>query len=159
MEQDELILPDHDSQKLVVSEDIRSYIYQSSKWTKFLSIIGFVFSTMMVLISFSVGALMTAMNTAVGPKNNPYNALGPGVLTIILLLTAALYFYPSFVLFKFSNAAKQGVLYGDQESLNNAMSNLKSFFKFWGILLIVVLGIYALAILFAIVGAVAANIG
>ncbi len=159
MEEEELILPDHDAHELVVSEDIRSYIYQSSKWTRFLSIIGFIFSAMMVLISFSVGSLMTAMNTTVGAQNNPYNALGSGVLTIILLLSSALYFYPSFMLFKFSNAAKQGVLYGDQKSLNDAMSNLKSFFKFWGIVLIVVLSIYALAILFAIVGAIAANIG
>ncbi|MHA4896448.1 DUF5362 family protein [Pedobacter sp. PWIIR3] len=159
MEEYEQSLPDHDAVKLVVSEDIRSYIYEASKWTKFLSIIGFIFSALMVLISFSVGAMMTAMDSAMGAKNNPYNALGSGALTIVILISAAIYFYPSFVLFKFSNAAKQGVLYGDQESLNNAMSSLKSFFKFWGVVFIIVLGLYALAIVFAVVAGVAANIG
>lgn len=164
MEENEQLLPENEQSStettqstLVVSEDIRSYLYETAKWTKFLSIVGFIFTGLMVLVSLSVGSLMTAMNTAVGEQHNPYAALGSGVLTVILLLSAALYFYPSFLLFKFSNATKQGVLYGDQESLNTGLSKLKSFFKFWGVLMIVILGMYALMLLFAIVAGVAAS--
>jgi len=142
---------------LTISEDIRSFIYESSKWTRFLSIIGFVFTGLMVMLSLSVGAIMTSMNSMVGAQNNPYAALGSGFLTVLLLISAAIYFYPSFILFKFSSAAKQAVLYGDQESLSEAMKKMKSFFKFWGILIIVLLGFYALAIISAIVAGVGAN--
>ncbi len=38
---------------LIISEDIRSYIYESAKWSKFLSIVGFVFTGLMVLVAFS----------------------------------------------------------------------------------------------------------
>jgi hypothetical protein len=141
---------------LTITEDIRSFIYESSKWTKFLSIVGFVFTGLMVMLSLSVGAIMSSMNSMVGAQNNPYAAMGTGFLTVFLLITAAIYFYPSFILFKFSAAAKQAVLYGDQESLSTAMEKLKSFFKFWGILLIVILGFYALAIVTAIIGAIGA---
>lgn len=141
---------------LTVTEDIRSFIYESSKWTKFLSIVGFVFTGLMIVLSLSVGAIMSSMNNMVGAQNNPYAALGSGFLTVLLLISAAIYFYPSFILFKFSTAAKQAVLYGDQESLSIAMGKMKSFFKFWGILLIVLLGFYALAILSAIVAGVGA---
>lgn len=141
---------------LTITEDIRSFIYESSKWTKFLAIVGFVFTGFMILLSFSVGAIMSSMNSMVGAQNNPYAAMGTGFLTVLLLVTAAIYFYPSFILFKFSNAAKQAVLYGDQDSLSIAMGKLKSFFKFWGILLIVLLGFYALAIVTAIIGAIGA---
>jgi len=141
---------------LTITEDVRSYIYESAKWTKFLSVLGFVFTGLMVMLSLSVGAIMSSMNNLVGAQNNPYAALGSGFLTVLLLISAAIYFYPSFILFKFSTAAKQAVLYGDQESLSIAMGKMKSFFKFWGILLIVLLGFYALAILSAIVAGVGA---
>lgn len=155
---------DHNQQPepvlLTITEDIRSFIYESSKWTKFLSIVGFVFTGLMIMLSLSVGAIMSSMNNMVGAQNNPYAAMGTGFLTVFLLITAGIYFYPSFILFKFSSSAKQAVLYGDQESLSTAMGKLKSFFKFWGILLIVILGFYALAIVTAIIGAIgAANMG
>lgn len=141
---------------LTITEDVRSYIYESSKWTKFLSIIGFVFTAFMVLLSLSVGAIISSTNTILGAERNPYAAMGTGFLTVFLLITAAIYFYPSFILFKFSNLAKHAVLYGDQESLSLAMGKMKSFFKFWGILFIVVLGFYALAIVSALVATVGA---
>ena len=141
---------------LTITEDVRSFIYETSKWTKFLSIVGFVFTGFMVLVSLSVGAILSSMNSLVGAQNNPYAAMGSGFLTVFLLITAAIYFYPSFILFKFSTAAKQAVLYGDQESLSLAMGKMKSFFKFWGILLIVLLAFYALAILSAIIAGVGA---
>ncbi|MES2827968.1 MAG: DUF5362 family protein [Bacteroidota bacterium] len=157
MEENEQSLSETSQSNLVISEDIRSYLYESAKWTKFLAIVGFVFTALMVMVSLSVGSLMTAMNNAVGEQHNPYAAMGSGVLTVFLLLTAVIYFYPSFLLLKFSNATKQGVLYGDQESLNAGLSKLKSFFKFWGVLMIIVLGLYALMLLFAIVAGVAAS--
>jgi len=144
---------------LTVTEDIRSFIYESSKWTKFLAIVGFVFTGLMIMLSLSVSAIISSMNSMVGAQNNPYAAMGTGFLTVFLLIMAAIYFYPSFILFKFSTSAKQAVLYGDQESLSVAMNKMKSFFKFWGILLIVILGFYGLAILSAIVAGVGANMG
>jgi len=144
---------------LTVTEDIRSFIYESSKWTKFLAIVGFVFTGLMIMLSLSVSAIISSMNSMVGAQNNPYAAMGTGFLTVFLLIMAAIYFYPSFILFKFSTSAKQAVLYGDQESLSVAMNKMKSFFKFWGILLIVILGFYGLAIISAIVAGVGANMG
>jgi hypothetical protein len=137
---------------LMVTEDIRSFIYESSKWTKFLAIVGFVFTGLMIMLSLSVSAIISSMNNMVGAQNNPYAAMGTGFLTVFLLIMAAIYFYPSFILFKFSTSAKQAVLYGDQESLSVAMNKMKSFFKFWGILLNVIL-------LSAIVAGVGANMG
>jgi len=144
---------------LTVTEDIRSFIYESSKWTKFLAVVGFVFTGLMIMLSLSVSAIISSMNSMVGAQNNPYAAMGTGFLTVFLLIMAAIYFYPSFILLKFSTSAKQAVLYGDQESLSVAMNKMKSFFKFWGILLIVILGFYGLAILSAIVAGVGANMG
>nr|WP_068886579.1 DUF5362 family protein [Pedobacter panaciterrae] len=136
---------------LTVTEDIRSYIYETARWTKFLSIIGFVATGIMVLFSFSAEALISAMNGRVGAANNPWAALGGGFLTVVFLLSALLYFYPSLLMFKYANAAKQAVLFGDQPALSEAMSKMKSFFKFWGIITITILGLYIISFLLGIV--------
>ena len=141
---------------LIITEDIRSYIYETAKWTNFLSIVGFVLSAFMVMASFGMGSVMTVMNNTVGAENNPYAALGPGFLTVMCLLCALVYFYPSLLLFKYANSAKKAVLFADQPTLSIAMSKMKSFFKFWGILTIVMLAIYGLAILFTIIAAISA---
>ena len=129
---------------LWISEDIRSYIYDAAKWTRFLAIVGFVFSAIVAISAFSVAAIFSSL-AAVNP-GNPMLKLNPAVITAIYLLFALVVFYPSFLLFKFSTAATQAVLFTDQTSLSVAMNKLKSYFKFWGIVTIITIILYILMI-------------
>jgi hypothetical protein len=129
---------------LWITEDIRSYIYDAAKWTRFLSIVGFVLTAMFVMSAFSVGAMLSALSTTM--PGNPMLKLGSGVWTVVYLLFALLQFYPSFLLYKFSSSATKAVLFADQPSLGEAIGKLKSFFKFWGILTIVIIALYVLMI-------------
>lgn len=132
--------------KLVVSEEMRSYIYDIARWAKFLSIVGFVVSALLILISLSIGALL-ASNPAIAQQLGPLAAGGSTVLTIIYLIMALLFLYPSLLMSKFAKKSKQGVLFGDQESLNNALFSLKSLFKYWGIVaLVMIVGYFILNI-------------
>ena len=140
---------------LVVTEDIRSYMYDTAKWTKFLAIVGFVFSALVAMAALGAGAFITLLNK-MNPGNS-FGALGTGFFTVYLLLMGLLYFYPSLLLFKHANAAKKAILYGDQENLSIAMRNMKSFFKFWGVLMIVILGLYAMIFLVGIAAGVGAG--
>ncbi|WP_131538139.1 hypothetical protein [Pedobacter nototheniae] len=124
--------------KLVVSEEMRSYIYELTKWAKFLSIVGFVFAAFLIIGSFGIGAFL-ASNPGMVAQLGPLAKSGSTIVTIVYLLMGLFYFYPSLLLFRISGRGQQGVLYGDQESLNAAMLNLKSLFKFWGIMTIVII--------------------
>jgi len=132
--------------KLVVTEEMRSYIYEISKWARFLSIIGFILSAFLIIGSFGIGAALTA-NPSMVAQLGPLAGAGAIGITIVYLVLALMYFYPSLLLFRFSNKGKQGVLYGDQESLDDAMMNMKSLFKFWGIFTIVIMICYFLFML------------
>jgi len=135
--------------KLVVTEEMRSYIYEISKWARFLSIIGFILSAFLIIGSFGIGAALTA-NPSMVAQLGPLAGAGAIGVTIVYLVLALMYFYPSLLLFRFSNKGKQGVLYGDQESLDAAMMNMKSLFKFWGIFTIVIMiGYFLFMLLFA----------
>lgn len=138
-----------------VTEDVRSYLYDMSRWCKFLAIVGFVFSAMVAISALSVGALMSTLAT-VSPAN-PLLKLGSAGLTIFYLIIAALQFYPSLMLFKFAKSSTAAVFYADQESFGEAMRKLKSFFKFCGIVTLIVISLYVMMIVMvAVIGASAA---
>ena len=67
---------------------------------------------------------------------------------------AAVYFVP--YLYKFAGKTKEGILIDDESTTTEGISKLKSFFKFWGICTIVILSLYAVILLFAIIGGVSA---
>lgn len=131
--------------KLIVTEEMRSYIYDITKWAKFLSFVGFALAALLVLVSFSVPSLLGS-NPALAKQFGALGQSGSIAITIIYLLLGLFYFYPSLLLLKIANHGKQGVLFGNQESLNTALQNVKSLFKFWGIITIVVIVSYFLLI-------------
>lgn len=138
-----------EQEQLIVTEEIRSYIYETAKWTKFLSIVGLVFAVFLALMAFSANAIMEGL-VATTP-GNPLAQMGTAFLTVYFLCISLMLFYPSFLLFKYSNAANTAVLYADQENFVTAMKKMKSVFKFWGIIAIVVLALNLLSILLAVV--------
>ena len=118
--------------KLVVTEEMRSYFYDMSKWARFLSVVGFVISAFLTLGSFGIGAAVTA-NPGVLNQLGPLAGLGATGITIFYLLLALFFFYPSLLLFRFST--------------NEAIAHVKSLFKFWGILTILFIAGYFLLLL------------
>lgn len=139
---------------LVVNEDMRSYLYETAKWARFLSIVGFLMTGLLVMIAFSASAFETALTQT--PGGEQMAQLGSTMLMIMMLIFALIYFYPSLMLFKYATSAKTAVLYGDQESLVTAMAKMKSFFKFWGILTLVMISFYMLSIFAAVVATLGA---
>lgn len=138
-----------EQEQLIVTEEIRSYIYETAKWTKFLSVVGLVFSVFLALMAFSANAIIEGL--AVATPGNPLAQMGTAFLTVYFLSISLMLFYPSFLLFKYANAANTAVLYADQENFTIAMKKMKSVFKFWGIIAIIVLALYILSILLAVV--------
>jgi len=140
MDNFEEIKPDmheEEVEALWVSEEVRSYLYEAAKWTRFLSIVGFVFAALTLLAAGSAGAVMSAM----GP-NNPLSQGSPVIFTVVYLVMAGIQFYLSILLRRFSSTMNQAVLYADQESWAKAISILKSFFKFLGFITIGFIALY-----------------
>lgn len=151
MEEKELKEVTQSEVKLVVTEEMRSYFYEIAKWASFLAIVGFAFAGITILSAFTIGAVMNS-NPQLLAMANTMGAAAGVVFTVMFLILAFAIFYPSLLMFKYAAKAKIGVLYGDQASLDEAMSKLKSLFKYWGIITIVYLGIYALMIIATLMG-------
>ncbi len=141
---------EENNQLLVFTEHIRSYMYDTARWAKFLAIVGFVISGLMVLMAMSMGAIIEtgALN---GTVYGSLGELGASTLTIVFVFYTLLIFVPSFLLFKYATNAIKGILYLDQEAITESAKKLKGFFRFYGILMIVFIGLYLMSFISAII--------
>lgn len=129
--------------QLIVTEEMRSHFYEIAKWASFLAVVGFVITGFMVIAALTVGPAMNS-NPEIRAMIGKMGSLGSIGFTVICMIYAFVIFYPSLLLFKYSTKAKLGILYGEQSSLDEAISKLKSLFKYWGILTFIFIGLYVL---------------
>jgi hypothetical protein len=110
----------------------------------FLAIVGFIFFGLFIIIGLIAGTFLTAFNS--GGKS-----LGiPESLTFVpILLLAVIYFFPVLFLFRFSKHTSHAILTLDKMELNKAVKNLKFYFAYVGVLLIIVLSIYIVILIVA----------
>jgi hypothetical protein len=126
---------------------------ETAKWSKFLSIIGFIFVGFMsiigILMLFSFGG--TLFSNAVGLNNIPGFPAGMiSLVGIIYFGIALLYFFPVYYLFIFARKTKNAILSNDNQMLAEGFSKLKSHYKFVGILTLIIVVFYAISILIGI---------
>lgn len=133
--------------QLTIDETGKAIYMEMTRWTKFLAIVGFVMMGIMVLLGFFMGSIMA---TAMG--GSAMGAMGGIGFTLLYLLIAALYFYPTYALYKYSVLIKPAIANADTEMFNRAIGYKKAMFKYMGILMIIVIALYALIFMFAIMG-------
>lgn len=140
--------------QLKITEDIRSYLYDMAKWANFLGIVGFVVAAFMLMAALTIGPAINS-NPEMAKMLGQFGNLGGTTFSIVFFIYGFVFFFPSFLLVRYAAKAKQGVLYGDQSSLDEAFSKLKSLFKFFGMLAIFVIVLYLIALFSNILGKVA----
>jgi Family of unknown function (DUF5362) len=136
--------------KLEVEEMSSRFLSETAKWAKFLSIVGFVLTGLLVIVALFAGTLFASMTGMAG------SGLPAGfsiIITVIYLLLAVLYFFPCLYLFRFAVKMKKALAENNQVELSSSFENLKSCFKFMGIMTIVIFSVYLLAIVFGGVAA------
>ncbi|MCU4157027.1 hypothetical protein J1N10_13640 [Carboxylicivirga sp. A043] len=134
--------------QLTISESAAGYLLETSKWAKFLSIMGFIFIGFIVIMGLFAGSLMSIFSG--GHAMGAFPAGIGFIFSGVYILLGLLYFFPTMYLFKFSQKTKVAVLTKNSDELSTALSNHKSFFKFWGIFTIVVISLYVVSAIFMV---------
>jgi hypothetical protein len=127
--------------ELTISTQNKNHLQEAAKWAYFLAIVGFVGLGLMV-----VGGLVVMMVGTTVAGVGEMGAAG-----IIYLIMAVLYFFPTYYLFIFAQKIKSACASGSQSDMDTGLENLKSLFKFLGIMTIVVISLYLLMFLVGIV--------
>ena len=129
---------------LFFSEQSIAYLHETTRWTKFLAILGFIACGILIIVGFFATTLLSTMS----PMNQSGAIPFPGfVFGLIYVIIALFYLIPCYYLFQFSAKMKLALLKRDSMLLESALQNQKSLYKFMGILAIALIAIYAVLII------------
>jgi uncharacterized membrane protein YjgN (DUF898 family) len=136
---------------VALTRESLGFLNETRKWTMFLAILGFVFIGIMVIFSLVFSAIFSAL-PGIEDTEMPFPSF---LFGLIYLVIAGLYFFPLLYLYKFSTYTKSAILNRDSGEINSAFKNLKSHYRFIGILTIIMLALYPIGIIAMVVGGMA----
>jgi uncharacterized membrane protein YjgN (DUF898 family) len=131
--------------ELQLDQPSTAFLGEAAKWAKFLAILGFILCAFMVIAALFAGSMMSSMMSSAGGGMD--SMIGGGFFTVLYLVGAALYFFPCLYLFKFASQMQDALRNHEQAKLQGSFKNLKSLFRFVGILTIIILAFYILLVI------------
>lgn len=132
---------------LILTPHGQQYLNEGAGWAKFLGIIGFIFSLLMLLLAVFAGTFFSAALKAL-PAGAPPVPSGLGIIvSVVYVIMAVIYFIPSLFLFQFGGRSRTSIVTANSVELTAAMSKLRSFLKFWGIITIIMLVLMIIGII------------
>ena len=138
------------SSELQVDSIATSHLKETARWAKFLAVLGIVLSILIAILAFFAGTILSDMSKSF-QNNASAGAIGSGLITVIYLFVAVIYFFLSLFLLRFATKMKLALTTNDQETFNGSLMNLKLVYRILGIIMIIYLGIVALAIVGGII--------
>lgn len=138
----------------------KAHLFETAKWARFLSILGMI---LIVLSLLGVLFFTYTMSSMSGTTTNDFEgSFGPSIfssfgvgIAVLYIIIFVIWFFPLLFLLRFANKMKASLVANDQKALNDSFQNLKACFRFIGIITIIILVIYALALVFGVLGAAA----
>lgn len=140
-----------------IDQSAKVHLTEAAKWAKFLAVFGFICCGFIVLVGIFFGTFISMFSSWYG-ENNPYSQLpvsSPGFgagMAVLYILIALIYFFPCLFLFRFATKMKAAITANDQQVLNVSFQNLKAAIRFVGILTIIMLAFWLLAIIVGLLG-------
>jgi len=112
--------------ELQVDHESTIYLRETAKWARFLAILGFVWCGILFLSGLSILAYRSA-----------YSSGFMAWISVLYMALAAVYFLPCIYTLNFARKMKTALQNNDQGYLNASLKNLKSSFRYIGIMAII----------------------
>jgi hypothetical protein len=131
-------------QKIELGPDTLKHLNTARKWAMFLAIISFILLGLVSIIGLLAG---TFLKTFSGGEKNL--GIPDSLVYIPLIAMGVIYFFPVLFLFRFSKFSHKAILTFDKVMLHRAIKNLKYYFAYIGILIIVIVSLYIVVLIVA----------
>jgi hypothetical protein len=105
----------------------QNHILSISKWTKFISVTGFIFGGLIVLLLVMVGTEIINQLSAYSPLGTGNGTTALIILFVVVLLVAGFWIY---FLFRASNMLKRGLQNRNAAEIGEGFKALKTYFTF-----------------------------
>lgn len=125
---------------IVVTSVMIAHLQATKPWVRLMSIILFISVGLMIL----VGVVMMFM-----PATPGMGGIGP-LIGILYILLSGLYIVPGIFLHRYASSIGDLLEGGGDVAMEAALGSQKSFWRFVGIVTLIVIALYVLAIIFMI---------
>jgi hypothetical protein len=121
------------------------YLRDAARWARFLAIAGFIFCGLFVVAAILFMTVLPALFNSVGASG--VFGIGGGVIGVVYIGIAVLDFFPCLYLYKFAARMQTALTNNDQSRLNSAFLNMRAFYRFVGLLMIIAVVVWVVALL------------
>ncbi|MBK9335801.1 MAG: hypothetical protein IPM98_04155 [Lewinellaceae bacterium] len=118
---------------LRISQTIRRYWYESSRWAFFFAVLGFLYLGLVLLIFSTASSKLGAAGLPV---------------VLVLLFVGALVFPPVWFIFQFAQNIQKALRHEDNQAAAVGFQNLRRLYQFIGVLTAILLGFYGITLIF-----------
>ena len=113
---------------LQVDAEVRQQLNDTSRWTKFISIVMFVACGLILLFGVIAGTQLTSTFKKLGGVYNVLGGFDSYIFIIIIVVVVALLAVIYYFLFDFSRKIKTALLSESTTEFNGALKSLRTFF-------------------------------
>jgi len=133
-----------EDRKIEMGPEILDSLNSTRKWTTFLAILGFIFLGLLIVAGLVTSVFLSTFKTTQANLGVPES-----LMIFFFIVAGAIYFFPVLFLFRFSRNMRDAIQNFDRHKLEKGFRNLRLYFTYIGIMVIIVLSIYVVALLFA----------
>jgi len=133
-----------DESKIEIGPEALKNLDVTRKWTTFLSVLGFIFLGLIIVAGLATSLFLTTFKSQQANLGIP-----EWLMIVVFIVIGILYFFPIFFLFRFSRNTRDGIHNHDPEKLTKGFRNLRLYFAYLGIMVILVLTVYFMLLIFA----------
>ncbi|HEY6901451.1 MAG TPA: hypothetical protein VI233_12440, partial [Puia sp.] len=132
--------------ELSIDSAANGHLKEAARWAKFLAIVGFIFCAFFLLFAVVAGSLLPGLFNTMGTQGLSGSSFSV-VIIVIYSGLAAINFFPCLYLFKFASKMQIALRDNDQEQMVRSFRNIRAFFRFVGMLMIIALCFWAIGLL------------
>ena len=134
---------------LQITENTKSYFKTTSTWTMFFAVICFIAIVFMILSGITTlasGSFLSSFNEFGYPgMSNLFSSISI-FIGIFYIIMGIIMIFPALYLYRYAKNITNALTRNDSPSLENAIQNMKSYWKFTGILAIVCIALCIICI-------------
>ncbi len=126
-----------------VTQGVLLQLQKTKPWVRFMSVMIFIGAGFMLLAGVIMGVMGSSGGLMKGTGTSAAYQAGFGFgLTVVYALFAVLYIYPGLKLWKYANSIRDLLASRQVIDLEKALNEQRAFWKFLGVMAIVVLALY-----------------
>ncbi len=130
--------------KIEIDRETLKYLNTSRRWAMFLAVTGYIFLGLFIASGILAGTFLSAFNTGKTDLG-----LSESFTFILVPVISIIFFIPLLFLYRFSKHSAHAVQKENEQEFKKALKNLRSYFVYLGIMVIVVLSLYIVVLIVA----------